>query len=235
MTKYGYSSNTHEQVYSGALYGRTDDGRMDGLIYLTKRDGADMKLAGTPPDPRNEYPINPKRLPNSAQDVEGELLKFNAHFTDEHSMGLSYSSAKSERMAPFSAKSYPSPPTQSTINRYGYEGALKRLLADRETVDTTWSGKYQYQPLNNPLIDLKLSYSFSQTDQTDERAENAVIGLSTGGRKMETSYTDRILEVRNISSADHRPAGTRGHHRRADPQAQPRNRKLDAGGDLQHR
>ena len=199
MTKYTYSSNTHEQVYSGAVYGRTDDGRMDGLVYLTKRDGDDLKLAATPPDPRNSYPINPKRLPNSAQDVEGKLFKFNAHFTDEHSMGLSYSRALSERMTPFSAKSYPSPPTQAAINLYGYENAVKRFLADRETVDTTWSGKYQYQPLDNPLVDLKLSYSESNTDQTDERAANAVISLTSGGRKMDTSYTDRILELRNIS------------------------------------
>lgn len=111
-------------------------------FYLTKRDGDDLQLAGTPPDPRNRYPINPKRLPNSAQDVEGKLFKVNAHFTDEHSMGLSYSSAKSERKAPFSAKSYPSPPTQSAIDRYGDKDALTRFLADRETVDTTWSGDH---------------------------------------------------------------------------------------------
>ncbi|MEB2646363.1 TonB-dependent receptor [Pseudomonas sp. C 49-2] len=199
MVKYGYASNTHEQVYTGAVYGRTDDGRMDGLAYLTKRDGDDLKLADTPPDPRNQYPINPKRLPNSAQDVEGQLFKFNAYFTDEHSMGLSYSRAQSQRMTPFSAKSYPSPPTQSAIDRYGYATAVSRFLADRDTVDTTWSSKYEYHPLNNPLIDLKLSYSESNTDQTDERAENAVIGLATGGRKMDTSYTDRILELRNTS------------------------------------
>lgn len=146
MVKYGYASNNHEQVYTGAVYGRTDDGRMDGLAYLTKRDGGDLKLAGTPPDPRNEYPINPKRLPNSAQDVEGQLFKFNAYFTDEHSMGLSYSRAQSQRMTPFSAKSYPSPPTQSTIDRYGYATAVSRFLADRDTVDTTWSSKYEYHP-----------------------------------------------------------------------------------------
>ena len=31
MLKYGYASNDHEQVYSGAVYGRTDDGRIDAL------------------------------------------------------------------------------------------------------------------------------------------------------------------------------------------------------------
>jgi len=199
MVKYGYASNNHEQVYSSALYGRTDDGRFDGLAYITQRDGGDMKLAATRPDKDNVYPINPKRLPNSAQNVDGGLFKFNAYFNDEHSMGLSYSQSRSQLWTPFSAKSYPSPPRQAAINQYGYEGALKRLLANRETIDTTYSGKYEYQPVDNPLIDLKVSYSLSNTDQTDERNANAAFLLSSGGRKMDTAYNDKILEVRNIS------------------------------------
>ena len=156
MLKYGYSSNDHEQVYSSAVYGRTDDGRFDALAYLTQRDGGDMKVAAKLPNDNNEYPINPQRLPNSAQDVDGKLFKVNAHFTDEHSVGLSYSRSHSNRWTPFSAASYPTPPTQFNIDRYGYEGALKRFLAHRDTVDTTWSGKYEYQPLDNPLVDLTI-------------------------------------------------------------------------------
>ena len=45
MVKYGYSSNDHQQVYSSALFGRTEDRRIDALVYLTKRDGDDFKLA----------------------------------------------------------------------------------------------------------------------------------------------------------------------------------------------
>lgn len=40
MLKYGYASNDHEQVYTGAVYGRTEDGRIDALAYLTQRDAA---------------------------------------------------------------------------------------------------------------------------------------------------------------------------------------------------
>ncbi|QJI27717.1 TonB-dependent hemoglobin/transferrin/lactoferrin family receptor [Pseudomonas sp. ADAK18] len=199
MLKYGYSSNDHEQVYSGAVYGRTDDGRFDALAYLTQRDGGDMKLAGTLPDPDNRYPINPKRLPNSAQDVDGKLFKLNMHLNDEHSVGLSYSRSHSQRWAPFSATSYPSPPSQANIDRYGYEGALKRFLANRDTVDTTWSTKYQYQPMDNPLVDLTVKYSQSNTEQTDERDATAFFQMATGGRKMDTSYDDKNLDVRNIS------------------------------------
>lgn len=120
MLKYGYASNDHEQVYSGAVYGRTDDGRIDALAYLTKRDGGDMKLADKRDYDSKEYPINPQRLPNSAQDVDGQLFKLNMYLTDEHSLGFSYSRANSERWTPFSAKSYPSPPRQSEIDRFGY-------------------------------------------------------------------------------------------------------------------
>ncbi|VVN23002.1 TonB-dependent heme receptor A [Pseudomonas fluorescens] len=199
MVKYGYGSNDHQQTYSSALFGRTEDGRADALIYLTKRDGDDMKLAGTTPDPENRFPINPKRVPNSAQDLNGQLFKLNLHLNDEHSVGLSYSHSESERWTPFSSTSYPTPPTRANIKQYGYENALKRFLANRETIDTTWSGKYQYQPLDNRLIDLELSYSQSNTDQTDERDATAYFQTSTGGRKMDTAYQDRIVELRNIS------------------------------------
>lgn len=86
-----------------------------------------MKVAAKLPNDNNEYPVNPQRLPNSAQDVDGKLFKVNAHFTEEHSVGLSYSRSHSNRWTPFSAASYPTPPTQANIDRYGYENALKRF------------------------------------------------------------------------------------------------------------
>ncbi|WP_017905998.1 TonB-dependent receptor [Pseudomonas asplenii] len=202
MVKYSYASNNHEQTYSGATYGRTDDGKIDGLVFLTQRDGGDMKLAEAPPNPNNQYPVNPKRIPNTAQDLDAMLLKLNLNLTDEQSLKLSYSRSNSERWTPFSAQSYPTPPTASNIRLYGYEGALKRMLANRETIDTTWSGKYEYKPLDNPLVDLKIKYSESNTDQTDERNATAFFSLATGGRKMDTDYRDRELEIKNTSLFD---------------------------------
>ncbi|WP_422417815.1 TonB-dependent hemoglobin/transferrin/lactoferrin family receptor [Pseudomonas sp. GZD-222] len=199
MLKYGYASNDHQQVYSSALFGRTDDGRMDALVYLTKRDGGDMKLAGTLPDPDHDYPINPQRLPNSALDLDGALLKFNMHLTDEHSLGFSWSRSQSERWAPFSSTAYPTPPTQSDIDKWGYDNAVRRYLANRTTTDTTWSTTYKYQPINNPLVDLTVKYSVSDTKQTDERDATAYFQPATGGRKMDTEYTDQMLDVRNTS------------------------------------
>ncbi len=202
MVKYGYASNNHEQTYSGAVYGRTDDGKADALVFLTQRNADDMKLAATAPNPGNQYPINPQRLPNSGQDLDAGLFKLNLNLTDEQSLKLSYSRSQSERWTPFSSQSYPTPPTASNIKQYGYENALKRFLANRNTTDTTWSGKYEYKPLDNPLVDLQVKYSTSRTDQTDERDATAFFQLATGGRRMDVAYKDRELEIKNTSLFD---------------------------------
>lgn len=199
MLKYGYSSNDHQQVYSSALFGRTEDRRIDGLVYLTKRDGGDFKLASSLPDERNQYPINPKRLPDSAQDLEGGLFKLNVQFDEEQSLGLSYSRSKNERMTRYSSTNYATPPTQANIDRYGYDEAIRRYLAHRETIDTTWSAKYRYQPVDNPLVNLEVKYSESDVDQTDKRGATAFFQLATGGRRMQTDYKDRNVEVRNTA------------------------------------
>ncbi|WP_193453038.1 TonB-dependent receptor [Pseudomonas nitroreducens] len=199
MLKYGYHSNDQQKIYSGAVYGRTEDRKVDALAYVTARDGRDIKLAGHIPDPNNNYPINPSRLPNSAQDLDAGLFKLNLHPNLDNDISLAYSRSHSTRWTPFSSASYPTPPTQSSIDRYGYEAALKRLLAHRDTTDTTWSGKYEYHPIDNPLIDLMVQYSESHIDQTDERNPDAFFQVSTGGRKMDTDYKDKVLELRNTS------------------------------------
>ena len=199
MLKYGYSSNDHQQVYSGAAYGRTEDGRADALAYYTKRDGDDMKLADNMPNPGNVYPVNPLRLPNTAQDLDAQLLKLNLHLTDEHSVGMSYSRSNNYLWVPFSAVSYPAPPSQANIDKYGFDIASRRYLANRSTIDTTWSAKYNYEPVDNPLLDLEVKYSHSNTEQTDKRGEQAFVQPTTGGRKMETGYTDDMLQIENVS------------------------------------
>ena len=190
MLKYGYHSNDQQKIYSGAVFGRSEDRRVDALLYLNGRDGRDMKLADNLPLSPTDYPINPKRLPNSAQDEKTGLFKLNLHPTEEHDLGFTYLRSKSSRWTPFSASSYPTPPSQWTIDRYGYELGLTRLLAHRDTTDTTWTGKYNYHPLDNPWIDLQLSYS-------DAR-------LATGGG-MRTEYQDKVLELQGPGTAQHQP------------------------------
>lgn len=70
--------------------------------------------------------------------------------TDEQRLGFTYSSSDSDIWAPFSAKNYPEPPSKANIDKYGYDGATKRYLAQRNTIDTTWLAKYEYQPVDNP-------------------------------------------------------------------------------------
>ncbi len=161
-----------------------------------------MKLADNLPLSPTDYPINPKRLPNSAQDEKTGLFKLNLHPTEEHDLGFTYLRSKSSRWTPFSASSYPTPPSQWTIDRYGYELGLTRLLAHRDTTDTTWTGKYNYHPLDNPWIDLQLSYSDARTEQLDRREDTAFYQLATGGKRMRTEYQDKVLELRNTSRFD---------------------------------
>ncbi|MDP0710296.1 hypothetical protein Q8G14_26830, partial [Klebsiella variicola] len=71
-------------IYSGAVFGRSEDRRVDALLYLNGRDGRDMKLADNLPLSPTDYPINPKRLPNSAQAEKTGLFKLNLHPTEEH-------------------------------------------------------------------------------------------------------------------------------------------------------
>ncbi|MFK1549412.1 heme receptor HxuC [Pseudomonas aeruginosa] len=202
MLKYGYHSNDQQKIYSGAVFGRSEDRRVDALLYLNGRDGRDMKLADNLPLSPTDYPINPKRLPNSAQDEKTGLFKLNLHPTEEHDLGFTYLRSKSSRWTPFSASSYPTPPSQWTIDRYGYELGLTRLLAHRDTTDTTWTGKYNYHPLDNPWIDLQLSYSDARTEQLDRREDTAFYQLATGGKRMRTEYQDKVLELRNTSRFD---------------------------------
>ena len=64
-----------------------------------------MKLADNLPLSPTDYPINPKRLPNSAQDEKTGLFKLNLHPTEEHDLGFTYLRSKSSRWTPFSASS----------------------------------------------------------------------------------------------------------------------------------
>ena len=203
LVKYGYQSNDQQQTYSGAVYGRTDDGMLDGLLYLSHRDSNDIKLAGH--IDQDEGYLYPKRYPFTAQNQDSVLVKGNFNPTLEHSFGLTYSRTKSELRSPFSAVTF-LVPSKWSIDRYGsLEAAMNRLMSNRELVDTTWAGKYHYQPIDNPLIDLEITYSLSDTEQTDERDDDASFSSSTGGKYINTEYRDKVLEARNISLFDTGP------------------------------
>ncbi|RJT66699.1 Plug domain-containing protein, partial [Escherichia coli] len=63
----GAQKSGFERYQQGTVFGRSEDRRVDALLYLNGRDGRDMKLADNLPLSPTDYPINPKRLPNSAQ------------------------------------------------------------------------------------------------------------------------------------------------------------------------
>ena len=200
FVKYGYQSNDQQRSYTGALFGRTDDGLFDGLLYLNHRDSNDIKLAGH--IDQGEGYLYPERYPYTAQNQDAVLFKGNFNPSPEHSFGLTYSRSKLDLRTPFSAVTF-LVPSKWSIDRYGsLEAAMHRLLSNRELIDTTWSGKYHYQPQDNPLVDLEISYSLSDTDQTDTRDDDASYSSSTGGKYINTQYRDKVFEVRNTSLFD---------------------------------
>lgn len=200
FVKHGYQSNNHEQSHSFAVYGRTNNNMFDGLIYTNYRESGDLKLAGHI-DLGEGYKY-PKRYPYTAQKQASGLLKGNFRPNEEHTFSLTYSRTVNQLKSPFSAITFLVPGKWSIDNAGGLKPAMRRLLSNREIFDTTWSGKYKYQPLDNPWVDLQVSYSLSQTEQVDKRGENASYNSSTGGKYIRTKYQDDVFELRNISRFD---------------------------------
>ncbi|WP_276330885.1 TonB-dependent receptor [Stutzerimonas kirkiae] len=202
MLKYGYQSNDQQQKYSGAVYGRTEDGFADALVFLTKRDGNNVKLADHIQFAGESYRY-PTRYPYSDQNLEAGLIKANLHVNDEHHLGLSFSRSHNEAFLPFSAVTF-FLPSWYTINRNDgdLEKAMRINMADREVTDTTWSLKYDYEPRENPWLDLEFTYSYSKTEQTDERREGANYSMTSGGKWINTEYDDTVMELRNVSRFD---------------------------------
>jgi len=197
MLKFGYHSNDQQKIYSGAVYGRLPDDLADGLLYVTTRDGRDMKLAGhVQLEPEYRYP---KRYPFTDQKLDGLLAKGNFRPNVEQNFSLSYARSESETFSPFSAVSFVLPSWSTIQSRGGLENALRRLMADRKITDTTLSASWHYQPLDNPWLDVELKASRAKTEQTDERREGALYQITSGGKKMTTRYLDKVLELRNIS------------------------------------
>jgi len=190
MAKYSFHTNDNQNIYSGALYGRTEEGFADGLLYMSKRDGGDiMRPTGT-------------RFAYSANKQGTYLAKTNIYLTDAQTLTLSAMYSESNGWQPFAAKrDEMAAPSQADIDKYGYEGAWRRKLVYRKQQDENYSVKWNLAPADNPWIDLTLNYAYSKTKQNDTRPDNAATGsyLGTLGNESWVDYTDNLLEGNNKS------------------------------------
>lgn len=190
MAKYSFHTNDNQSIYSGALYGRTEEGFADGLLYMSKRDGGDiMRPTGT-------------RFAYSANKQGTYLAKTNLYLTDAQTLTLSAMYSDADGWQPFAAKrDEMAAPSQADIDKYGYEGAWRRKLVYRKQQDENYSVKWNLAPADNPWIDLTLNYAYSKTKQNDTRPDNAATGSYLGslGNESWVDYTDNLIEGSNKS------------------------------------
>ncbi len=191
LIKYSFHSNNHQNMVTGAVYGRTQDDMFDGLIYYTNRDSGNFKR---PDGSRFEF---------SEDDMDSYMAKLNFRPNEEHTFTLSGIRSKRDSWQPWAAKYVEkmTPPTAAQIKKYGYKAAWLRKLVKRDQQDESAQFKWNYQPTYNPLINLTLHTTYSKTKQHDTRPNkyNPVASLGTMGNESWVSYTDKTIALENVS------------------------------------
>ncbi|OCL28899.1 TonB-dependent hemoglobin/transferrin/lactoferrin family receptor [Gilliamella sp. wkB171] len=191
LVKYSFHSNNHQNMVTSAVYGRTENDMFDGLVYYTNRNSGNFKR---PDGSRFEF---------SKDDMDSYMAKLNFRPNEENTFTVSGIRSKVDSWQPWAAKYVEkmTPPTAAQIEKYGYRAAWLRKLVKRDQTDESAQFKWNYQPTYNPLVNFTLHTTYSKTKQNDNRPEkyNPVAALGTMGNRSWTSYTDKTVELENIS------------------------------------
>jgi len=191
FVKYSRFSNNSQNTYTGAVYGRADNGLVDGLFYYTNRDSGDVKR-----------PDGSKFL-YSAQEQDTYLAKFNFYPADGHKISLNAMRSGHEGWEPFAAmRDQDAVPSQADIAKYGYDEAWKRRLVYRDQKDTSYSAGYEFNPEFNPYLNFKAVASYSKTFQHDKRLPSVNGSSALLGNESWVNYTNTALKISNISDID---------------------------------
>lgn len=186
--KYSRFSNNSQNTYTGAVYGKADNGLVDGLFYYTNRDSENVKR----PD-GTEFLY-------SGQEQETYLAKLNFYPADGHKISLNAMRSGHEGWEPFAAmRDQDAVPTEADIAKYGYDEAWKRRLVDRDQEDTSYSASYEFNPDANPYLNLKAVASYSKTYQHDLRLPSVTGSAALLGNESWVTYTNTALKMSNIS------------------------------------
>ncbi|MDC9612839.1 TonB-dependent hemoglobin/transferrin/lactoferrin family receptor [Xenorhabdus khoisanae] len=189
FVKQSYHTNDRQWINSGAVYGRDPNGFADGLLYVSKRDGHNIKR---PDGTRFEY---------SQNNQTSYLLKTNFYPSDAHTISLSAMRSESDGWQPWAAKrNKMNVPSASDIKKYGWDGAWKRKLVFRDQIDQSYSAKWNIAPEDNPWINLTMTYAYSKTKQNDSRPEDSSASFSgLMGNQSWVDYTDNLIDINNNS------------------------------------
>lgn len=186
--KYSRFSNNSQNTYTGAVYGKADNGLVDGLFYYTNRDSGNVKR----PD-GTEFLY-------SGQEQETYLAKLNFYPADGHKISLNAMRSGHEGWEPFAAmRDQDAVSTEADIAKYGYDEAWKRRLVDRDQEDTSYSASYEFNPDANPYLNLKAVASYSKTYQHDLRLPSVTGSAALLGNESWVTYTNTALKMSNIS------------------------------------
>jgi len=194
LLKYSRSSNNTQNTYTAAVYGKTVDSLADAVLLYTKRDSGNV-----------ERPDGSKFL-YSAQEQDSYMAKLNFYPTASQKITLNALQSGHKGWEPFAAmRDQDAVPSEKDIEKYGYDLAWKRRLVLRDQQDNSYSLHYEFNPVDNPYINLKSSISYSKTQQYDERIpEAAGVSSSTLGNASWVDYVNTAFKLSNISNFDGR-------------------------------
>ncbi|WP_434527135.1 TonB-dependent hemoglobin/transferrin/lactoferrin family receptor [Photorhabdus asymbiotica] len=189
LLKYSYHTNDRQHIYSSAIYGRTIEGFADGLLYMSKRDGGNIKR----PDGT--------RFAFSKSDQASYLLKTNFYLNDTHTLTLSAMRSESNGWQPWAAKRDEiAVPSEADVEKYGWNEAWRRKLVYRDQTDQNYTAKWNIAPEDNPLLNLTATYAYSKTEQHDKRSKKAHNGfIGSLGNESWIGYVDHLVDINNKS------------------------------------
>ncbi|PHM73853.1 TonB-dependent hemoglobin/transferrin/lactoferrin family receptor [Xenorhabdus kozodoii] len=187
--KQSYHTNDRQWISSGAIYGRDPNGFADGLLYVSKRDGHNIKR---PDGTQFMY---------SQNNQTSYLLKTNFYPSDAHTISLSAMRSESDGWQPWSAKGKKmSVPSDYDIEKYGWDGAWKKKLVFRDQIDQNYTAKWNIAPEYNPWLNLTMTYAYSKTKQNDHRPDDIKANYNSSlGNRSWVDYTDNLLDINNKS------------------------------------
>ncbi|WP_407639248.1 TonB-dependent hemoglobin/transferrin/lactoferrin family receptor [Acinetobacter larvae] len=187
--KYSRFSNNSQNTYTGAVYAKAPSGIVDAMIYFTQRDSGEVKR----PDG--------SKFMYSAQTQDTYLAKFNIHPSDGHKISFNAMQSGHKAWEPFAAmRDVDAFPTTAEIEKYGLDEAWKRKLVYRDQEDSSYSVSYEFNPDQNPYLNLKATAAYSKTKQHDTRPESAS-AFSSGnlGNESWVDYVNTTFKISNTS------------------------------------
>lgn len=187
--KTAYQTANKQFLETGAVYGHSNLGtgiNFDGIASLTWRKGDNMRVGGG-----EVYSYSNSELTSFSGKLSGEAAG--------HKLTASVLYGESANWGPLAAIRGEFEPSAYQIQRYGYRGAVQRMLAWRELKDFTSVVEHTYDG-ESDLVNTRIMASYSSTDMHAERFPGVEGSASLGGTENDAKYSDFHIEAENTSN-----------------------------------